>query len=41
MAIILSILLQTIWVKTEPELLLEPTADGLDYSPRGIRSLDT
>ena len=41
LAVVLSILLQLIRTKAEPELLLEPTADGLGYGPLGIGPLDT
>ena len=39
--VVLSILFQLIRTKAEPELLLEPTADGLGYGPLGIGPLDT
>ena len=40
-AVVLSILLQLIRRQAEPELLFEPTADGLEYGPLGIGPLDT
>ena len=41
MAVVLSIPLQLIWMKPEPELLLKPAADGLEYRSLRIGALET
>ena len=41
MAVVLSIPLQLTWMKPEPELLLKPAADGLEYRLLRIGALET
>ena len=40
-SVVRSVLPQLIRVKAEPELLLEPTSNGLEYGPLSIAPLDT